>query len=202
MTTSCCWNCAVETPFIATRTGSPTPLPGSGAKTGTPARSPTICSWFTALGRWRSAAISSGVWPSDFIHCASLPARVVLPAPWRPASMMTVGGFFDQFRSRASPPSTCTSSSLTILTTCWAGLSALETSSPRARSRTAAVKVRTTDTATSASSRARRISRIVLSTSASLRRPWPRRPLSDSVMRSERLLNTKRFPLVGRTAPV
>ena len=84
----------METPFIATSTGSPTPLPGSGAKTGTPARSPTICSWFTALGRWRSEATSSGVCPSDFIHFASLPASVVLPAPWRPASMITVGGFF------------------------------------------------------------------------------------------------------------
>ena len=36
---------------------------GLGAKTGTPARSPTTCSWVTALGRWRSAATSSGVWP-------------------------------------------------------------------------------------------------------------------------------------------
>ena len=29
----------------------------------TPARSPTTCSWVTALGRCRSAATSSGVWP-------------------------------------------------------------------------------------------------------------------------------------------
>ena len=40
-------------------TGSPTPLPGSGANTGTPARSPTTCSWVTALGRCRSAATST-----------------------------------------------------------------------------------------------------------------------------------------------
>src|SRR5699024_9624373 len=126
MTTSCCWNWAVETPFIATSTGSPTPLPGSGANTGTPARSPTTCSWFTALGRWRSAATSRGACPSDFIHFASLPARVVLPAPWRPASMITVGGFLAKCRSPVAPPSTSTSSSLTILTTCWAGLSALD----------------------------------------------------------------------------
>ena len=37
--------------------------PGAGAKTATPARSPTICSWLTAPGRCRSQATSSGVWP-------------------------------------------------------------------------------------------------------------------------------------------
>ena len=68
------------------RTGSPTPLPGSGAKTGTPARSPTTWSWSTALGRCRSAATSSGVWPCSRSQRASLPASVVLPAPCRPAS--------------------------------------------------------------------------------------------------------------------
>ena len=34
-----------------------------GANTGTPARSPTTCSWVTALGRCRSAATSTGWWP-------------------------------------------------------------------------------------------------------------------------------------------
>ena len=33
----------------------------------------------------------SGVWPWLFSHMPSLPASVVLPAPWRPASMITVG---------------------------------------------------------------------------------------------------------------
>ena len=32
------------------------------------------------------------MWLSAASHLASLPASVVLPAPWRPASMMTVGG--------------------------------------------------------------------------------------------------------------
>ena len=137
MTTSCCWRARrASTPSFATCTGSPTPLPGSGAKTGTPACPPTTCSWFTAFGRWRSAATSIGVWPSFSSHFASLPASVVLPAPWRPASMMTVGGFFANCRRRCSPPRIATSSSLTICTTCCAGFSALLTSSPSARSRT------------------------------------------------------------------
>ena len=50
--------------------------------------------------------------------------------------MMTVGGFFANCRRRCSPPRIATSSSLTICTTCWAGFSALLTSSPSARSRT------------------------------------------------------------------
>ena len=47
----------------ATLTGSPTPLPGSGAKTGTPTLSPTTCNWVTAFGRCRSDATKSGVLP-------------------------------------------------------------------------------------------------------------------------------------------
>ena len=52
--------------------------------------------------------------------------------------MMTVGGFFANSSRRCWPPRMPTSSSLTICTTCWAGFSALLTSSPSARSRTAA----------------------------------------------------------------
>ena len=97
-----------------------------------------------------------------------MPASVVLPAPCRPASMMIVGGFLAKFNGRSTPwPSTSVSSSLTILTTCCAGLSASDTSVPSARSRMRAVKERTTSSATSASSSARRISRIVPSISAS-----------------------------------
>ena len=51
--------------------------------------------------------------------------------------MMTVGGCFANWMRRVSPPRIVTSSSLTICTTCWAGLRAFDTSSPRARSRTA-----------------------------------------------------------------
>ena len=164
----------------ATATGSPTPLPGSGAKTATPARSPTTWSWLTALGRWRSAATSIGLWPWSLSQSASLPASVVLPAPWRPASMITVGGFLAKRSRRVSPPRIVTSSSLTILMTCWAGLSAWLTSSPRARSLTASTNSLTTGSATSASSSASRISRAVASMSASESRPLPRRFLKVS----------------------
>ena len=99
--------------------------------------------------------------------------------------MMTVGGVFANCKRRCSPPRMPTSSSLTICTTCCAGLRALLTSSPRARSRTAAVKSLTTGKATSASSRARRISRTVPSTSAGLSLPFVRKALKVEVSRSE-----------------
>ncbi len=79
-------------PRSPSTTSWPNTLPRSGANTGTPARSPTTSSWVTALGRWRSAATSIGVCPWSRSQRASLPARVVLPDPWSPASMMTVGG--------------------------------------------------------------------------------------------------------------
>ncbi len=185
MTTLYCLSTACFIASLATRTGLPLPLPGSGAKTGTPACSPTTCSCCTALGRWRSAATSMGVCPSFASHLPSLPARVVLPAPWRPASMMTVGGFLANWMRRCWPPRIPTSSSLTICTTCWAGFSAWLTSPPRARSRTDAVNALTTSSATSASSSARRISRTVPSTSAALSLPLPRRFLKVSARRSE-----------------
>jgi hypothetical protein len=94
----------------------------------------------------------------------SLPASVVLPEPCRPASMMTVGGCLAN-ASAGLPPRMPTSSSLTILTTCWAGVERLADLAPSARSRTAWVKALTTGSATSASSSASRMSRIVLLTS-------------------------------------
>lgn len=190
MTTSYCFCRANSIESLATWTGSPTPLPGSGAKTPTPARSATTLSWLTALGRWRSQATSSGAWPWPLSQRPSLPARVVLPAPCRPASMITVGGCLANLSRRVSPPRMPTSSSLTILMTCWAGLSACDTSAPRARSLTCLMKARTTGSATSASSSAIRISRAVASMSASDRRPLPRRFLKVAARRSERVSNT------------
>ena len=112
-------------PRRATATGSPTPLPRLGREhRSTPACSPTTCSWVTALGRCRSQATSSGVWPWPLSQSASLPASVVLPEPCRPASMITVGGFLANVSRRVSPPRIATSSSLTILMTCCAGFSA------------------------------------------------------------------------------
>src|SRR5699024_8448962 len=76
---------------------------------------------------------------------------------------------------------------------CWAGFSDWETSAEEARSRTAAVKARTAGTATSASSRARRIWETVVSMSDSDSRPLPRRDLKVAESRSERLANTGRI---------
>ena len=88
-----------------------------------PARRRTWSCW-TALGRCRSAATSSGVLPCSRSQRASLAASVVLPEPCRPASMITVGGVLANRSRRVSPPRIAISSSLTILMTCWAGLSA------------------------------------------------------------------------------
>ena len=49
------------------------------------------------------------MWPSFSSFFASLPAKVVLPEPWRPASMITVGGFLANCRRRCSPPRIATS---------------------------------------------------------------------------------------------
>src|SRR3954453_13885197 len=179
--------------------GSPSTFPGCGANTSTPARCPTTCSCCTALGRWRSAATSRGACRCSFSQRPSLPARVVLPVPWRPASITTDGGVFANCSGRALPPRISTSSSLTIFTTCCAGFSACETSAPRARSFTAAMNSRTTGSATSASSSAMRISRAVASMSASGSRPLPRSDLKTDSSRSDRVSNM--FPPAYGLAP-
>src|SRR5699024_4998603 len=63
-------------------------------------------------------------------------------------------------------------------------------SAPAAFSRTAAVNERTAATATSASSRARRIWDTVVSMSDSDSRPFPRRDLKVALSRSDKLANT------------
>ena len=97
-----------------------------------------------------------------------------------------------------SPPSASTITSLTILTTCWPGVTEDSTSAPTARSRTLAMKSRTTGSATSASSSARRTSRSASVTSASDSAPRPRRrsntpeSLSDSASNTAHLQRPKR----------
>ena len=108
--------------------------------------------------------------------------------------MITVGGVLANASRRVSPPRMPTSSSLTILTTCWAGLSAPETSAPLARSLMRAMNARTTGSATSASSSASRISRAVASMSASDSRPLPRSPCRAPVNRSDSDSNTSVQP--------
>ena len=63
---------------------------------------------------------------------------VVLPEPCRPAIRITVGGRGENVIPADWPPISAVSSSLTILTTCWPGLSCLVTSIPSARSLTVA----------------------------------------------------------------
>ena len=128
--------------------------------------------------------------PCSFSHSASLPAIVVLPEPCRPASKITVGGTLANRSRLASPPRISTSSSCTILMTCCAGFSACDTSAPLARSFTRAMNCLTTGSATSASSRAMRISRAVASMSAGDSRPLPRNWEKTWVNRSESVSNT------------
>src|SRR4051794_34081589 len=88
---------------------------------------------------------------------------------------MTVGGLPEKTSLEVSPPSSSVSSSSTILTPCWPGVRLSSTSAPTARSRTAATKSLTTRKLTSASSSARRISRMARSRSASVSFPRERR---------------------------
>src|ERR1700729_2204290 len=85
-----------------------------------------------------------------------------------------VGGRGENDRSPAEPPMSSVSSSETISPPCCAGLSLPTMSAPRARSFTAVVKLLTTLKLTSASSSARRISRMAALMSASVRVPRPR----------------------------
>src|SRR3954451_11128399 len=129
---------------------------------------------------------------------ASLPQAVVLPEPWRPATRITVGPGLANTRSRPAPPISSVSSSETILTTCWPGLSDSSTSCPVARSLTAAVNSLTTLKFTSASSRARRTWRIALETSSSLSLPRERTSPRAAWSRSESVSNTRPSVLCGR----
>src|SRR6201999_2469548 len=109
---------------------------------------------------------------------ASLAVAVVLPEPCRPAIRITVGGRGENVIPADWPPISAVSSSLTILTTCWPGLSCLAISSPSARSLTVDVNCLTTLKLTSASRSASRISRIALLMSSSVSAPRWRTPAS------------------------
>ena len=87
--------------------------------------------------------------------------------------------------SRPEPPISAASSSLTIFTTCWPGSRLSSTPAPRQRSFTVAVKDLTTLKFTSASSSAKRMSRMAASTSASVSLPRARTPERVSWRRSE-----------------
>ncbi len=124
-----------------------------------------------------------------FKRRASLAVVVVLPEPCKPTIRIGTGGVARKSMGTASLPKTRTSSSLTILMTCWPGVMERVTSEPVARVRTCSTKARTTSRDTSASIKARRISRKVALTSASLSAPRPVIFLNILPRRSLRLSN-------------
>ncbi len=160
-------------PLFATFTGSPTPLPGSGAKTGIPALLPTTCNCVTAFGRCKSEATNSGVLPWSFKYLASFPASEVLPAPCRPVRRITVGGRLARRIRRALPPRTSIKRVLTISKTAFAGLVDLFklSISSKVLVRIFSIKLSTTEIATSESRSALLISTNISSISEALRRP-------------------------------
>ena len=136
ITMSLPWSLAWATAFFAISSGFSVPM----ANTGTPACLPTTCSWSMAAGRYTSQATNRGRFPCFKNHLPSFAAWVVLPLPCRPQSISTVGGLDLMWMRAASfPPIRAVSSSLTILTTCWAGVRLSITSCPMARSVTPAI---------------------------------------------------------------
>ena len=117
--------------------------------------------------RVSSEAISTLRLALSVRRLATLAVVVVLPEPCRPTIMMTTGAGALRSIGCASEPSVSMSSSCTILTTIWPGVTDLITSTPTARFFTSSMKARATSSATSASSSARRTSRSAASTSAS-----------------------------------
>ena len=91
-----------------------------------------------------SAPIKYGFSPCFFKYFANLPAKVVFPAPWSPASITTVG-FLALFVSlEFVPPNNSTNSSFTIFINCCPGLIPVKTSAPIAFSWIFATKSLTT----------------------------------------------------------
>ena len=125
---------------------------------------------------------------------ASLPAVVVLPAPWRPTSMITVMPVDERVILLWVPPKSSVSSSRTILMTVWSGFRLPKTSSPMAFSRTWAMKSLATLKLTSASRRALLTSRRAPSISLSESLPFPRRSLNADCSLSPKLSNGIRSP--------
>ena len=124
---------------------------------------------------------------------ASLALVVVLPEPCRPVISTTAGGE-PRLSPLSSAPRIATSSSWTILTTIWPGVTLLITSWPTARLRTRLTRSLTTGNATSASSSAMRISRIASITSSSLSAPRRLRRSSTPLRRLVRLSNINAIP--------
>src|SRR3954451_6073341 len=132
-----------------------------------------------------------GRWPLRDSHRANLPVEVVLPEPWRPTIMKTLGGSLAK-RSLASwLPRILINSSWTILMTCCEGERADSTSSPIALTLMFSMSCLTTLKLTSASSSAMRISRRAPSMFSAVSFPSPRRFLKTRCSLSDRLSNMR-----------
>src|SRR5271169_1361987 len=160
--------------------------------------------------RVSSDAISTLRFCTSVRRLAILAVVVVLPEPCSPTIMMTTGAGALRSIGCVSEPSVAISSSCTILTTIWPGVTDLITSTPTARTFTCSVKARATSSATSASSSARRTSRSASSTSASDSAPRRVRRSRIEPSRSDRLSNivvqtvlrSRAHRAVGRLPPV
>ncbi len=140
----------------AVATGSPPNVP---AWTGTSIWRPRVWSCSMAAGRCRSQAAIIGWRPSRASRFASFAVEVVFPEPCSPTIRITVGGDEAQVSVGRPSPMRFASSSCTIFTICWPGLTDLTTASPVARSCTRDRNSRVTAKFTSASRRTRRTSR-------------------------------------------
>ena len=114
--------------------------------------------------------------------------------------MIATGGTALRSMVWPSEPSVATSSSWTILTTIWPGVTDLTTVAPIACSRTRSVKLLTTSSETSASSSARRTSRIAASTSAS--RTANRAPSADRECHQAFPTDCRTMPLSCLSSPL
>jgi hypothetical protein len=90
-----------------------------------------------AAGRYTSTDTTIGELPFFDSQRASFPVEVVLPDPCSPTIIITVGGSLAMRSFDWCVPNIFTISSLTILTTCCEGDSAVSTSWPMAFSLTA-----------------------------------------------------------------
>ena len=91
MSTSAFASLALALASNATDAGSAPSL--SERTTGTPTFAPQVSSWSAAAARNVSAAPSMTCLPSETSRRESLPAVVVLPVPFTPTMMMTLGLF-------------------------------------------------------------------------------------------------------------
>src|SRR6266853_5561543 len=153
-----------------------------------------------AAGRRTSVLASSTRLRSRSIsQRASFAAVVVLPAPCRPASSSTTGGWARSFQGAPDPPMSCTSSVCRIPMNACPGVRLASTSAPSALALTDSMNAFTTGSATSASSSATRASRSVAATFSSVMRPRPRR---FSMVRARRAVSWSNMTWAGRCRSV